>query len=193
MLRRLYDWTLHLARHRHAVWWLFAVAVAEASFFPVPIEALLLPMMFAQPRRGWWFALVATVGTVIGGVLGWLIGALLYEAVAQPILAVYGYMDAYAEFSELYREWGVWIVFAGGFTPIPYKVVSIASGAVDLDIWVFIVASAVSRGLRFAIEVGLLAFFGPPIRSFVEKRLAMVAMLSFAALVAGFLAIEWLR
>jgi len=192
MLRRLYDWTLRLAGHRHAAWWLFAVAVAEASFFPIPIEALLLPMMFAAPRRSWRYAAIATVGTVIGGALGYLIGALLYEGVAAPILAFYGYMHSYEAFAALYHEWGAWIVVAGGFTPIPYKVVAIASGAVHLDIWVFLLASLGSRGLRFAIEAALLAWFGPPIRAFVEQRLALVAMVSFVALVGGFAVIKWL-
>ncbi len=192
MLQRLYDRTIQLAGHRHAIWWLFVLSVAEASFFPIPIEAMLLPMMFAAPRKCWLFAGVATAGTVIGGVGGYAIGALLYDTVGEPLLAFYGHEDAYAHFSGLYGEWGAWIVFAGGFTPIPFKVVTIASGVAHLDLVVFIIASIVSRGLRFAIEAALLTWFGPPIRSFIEKRLALVATVSFVVAIAGFVAVKWL-
>lgn len=192
MLQRLYDAVLRLAAHRHALWWLFALAFVEASFFPIPVEAMLLPMMFANPRRAWLLAGVATAGTVAGGVAGYAIGALLYDVAGRPILAFYGYEAAYGEFARLYGDWGAWIVFAGGFTPIPYKVVTIASGVAGLDVGVFVLASAVSRGLRFAIEAALLVFFGPPVRAFVEKRLGLVAALSFAALIAGFAAVSWL-
>jgi membrane protein YqaA with SNARE-associated domain len=192
MLQRLYDRTIRLAGHRHAVWWLFVLSVAEASFFPIPIEAMLLPMMFAAPRRCWFFAGIATAGTVIGGLGGYAIGALLYDTVGEPLLAFYGHQDAYHHFAGLYDEWGAWIVFAGGFTPIPFKVVTIASGVAHLDLVVFVVASVVSRGLRFLIEAALLTWFGPPIRQFIEKRLALVATVSFVVAIAGFVAVKWL-
>ena len=191
MLRRLYDRTMDLAARRRAVWWLLALAVVEASIFPVPVEALLLPMMFAAPKRAWFYALIATAGTVAGGVVGYAIGVLLYESVAQHVLAFYGYGEAYREYAALYGEWGAWIVFAGGFTPIPYKVVTIASGTMHLDIWVFVVASAVSRGLRFGIEAALLAWFGPPVRVVVERHLGLATLGALVMLVAGFAAIEW--
>ncbi len=191
MLQRLYVRTMELAAHRHAAWWLLALAVVEASFFPVPVEALLLPMMFAAPARAWMFALIATAGTVAGGIIGYGIGLLLHESVAWPLLTFYGHAEAYREYSDLYGAWGAWIVFAGGFTPIPYKVVTIASGAMQLDIWVFIVASVVSRGLRFAIEAALLAWFGPPVRRFVERHLGLTTLAALVALAAGFAAIRW--
>ncbi|MBC6438815.1 MAG: DedA family protein [Rhodospirillales bacterium] len=193
MLQRLYDRTMELAAHRHAVWWLFVLSATEASFFPIPVEAMMLPMMFARPKRAWLYAGVATVGTVIGGVLGYAIGALLYEGLGQPILAFYGLEDAYTDLvDDLDAEWAAWIVFAGGFTPIPYKVVTVASGAVHLDLVVFIVASLVSRGLRFLLEAALLHWFGPPIRNFIEKRLALVATVSFLVALAGFASVKWL-
>jgi membrane protein YqaA with SNARE-associated domain len=192
MLRRLYDWTIRLAGHRHARWWLLVVSTAECSVFPIPIEAMLLPMMFADARRCWRLAGIATLGTLFGALIGYGIGALLYESVGRPILALYGQQDAFAQFSALYREWGAWIVVAGGFTPIPFKVVTIASGVVHLDLVVFVVASVASRGLRFAIEAALLTWFGPPIRDFVERRLALVAGATFAAAVLGFVAVRWL-
>ena len=188
---RLYTRTMDLAASRHAVWWLLALAVAEASFFPVPVEALLLPMMFATPSRAWILALLATIGTVLGGVTGYAVGLFLHDAVAWPLLELYGYAETYAEYAALYNEWGAWIVFAGGFTPIPYKVVTIASGAMHLDIWVFVAASAVSRGLRFAIEAALLSWFGVPLRGLVERHLTLAGLAMLVALVAGFVAIKW--
>ena len=192
MIHRLYAWTMRLAEHRHAPAWLFGVAVAEASFFPVPVEGILLPMMFARPKRSWWYSTIATAGTVIGGALGFAIGALFYQTVGKAILDFYGQADAFQQFAGLYRDWGGWIVFAGGFTPIPYKVISIASGVVRMDIWVFLIVSLVSRGLRFYIQAALLWWFGPAVRTFVEKNLAWVAFGAFALGVAGFAMIEWL-
>ena len=192
MLHRLYAWTMRLAEHRHAPIWLFVVAVAEASVFPVPVEGILLPMIFAQPRKGWWFSTIATAGTLVGGAIGFAIGYLLYDSVGQAILSFYGHTDAFKEFSELYREWGGWIVFAGGFTPIPYKVVSIASGVVHMDFLVFMVASLISRGLRFYIQAAILWWFGEAAREFVEKNLVYVTLAAFVLLVGGFVMVEWL-
>ena len=191
MLRRLYDRIVDLAAHPRAARWLFVLSAAEASLCPIPVEAMLLPMMFAAPRRAWVYAAVATAGSVVGGAIGYAVGALLHDAVGRPVLAFYGYEEAYGAFAELYAERGAWIVFAGGFTPIPYKAVTIASGAVGLDPAVFLVASVLSRGARFLIEAALLARFGPAARAFVEKRLALVATVSFALVAAGFAAIEW--
>ncbi len=192
MLGKLYAKTMDLAASPHAVWWLLALAVAEASFFPVPVEALLLPMMFAAPSRAWFLAVMATVGTVAGGLAGYAVGLFLHDAVAWPILEFYGYGEVYGEYAALYNTWGAWIVFAGGFTPIPYKVVTIASGAMHLDIWVFVAASVVSRGLRFAIEAALLSWFAVPVRSLVERHLTLAGLAMLVLLVAGFIAIRWI-
>ncbi len=191
MFERLYARTMELAASRHAVWWLLALAVAEASFFPVPVEALLLAMMFAAPSRAWFLALVATIGSVAGGITGYAIGLFLHDTVAWPVLEFYGYAEAYADYATLYNEWGAWIVFVGGFTPIPYKVVTIVSGAVHLDIWVFVVACAVSRGLRFAIEAALLSWFAVPMRGLVERHLTLAGSAMLVVLVAGFVVIKW--
>lgn len=192
MLHRLYAWTMRLAEHRHAPAWLFVVAAAEASVFPVPVEGILLPMMFAKPRGAWLYAGIATAGTVVGGALGYAIGMLLYDSVGQAILSFYGHSGAFEDFSKLYNEWGGWIVFAGGFTPIPYKVVSIASGVVHMEFWLFLLASLVSRGLRFYIQAALLWWFGPAIRQFIEKYLVYVTLAAFALLIVGFVVVEWL-
>ncbi len=190
MLRRLYDWVIGLAGHRHALPALAMVSFAESSVFPVPPDVLLLPMVLARPKRAWVVALVCTLASVAGGVAGYAIGALLFEAVGRPILDFYGYAAQFERFSAEYNAYGAWIVFGAGFTPIPYKVFTIASGVTGLDLMVFVVASALSRGARFFLEAALLYFFGEAIRSFVEARLALFTALFFVSLFAGFVVLK---
>ncbi|TQV83424.1 YqaA family protein [Denitrobaculum tricleocarpae] len=192
MLRRLYDWTMDLAAHRHALWALGAISFVESSFFPIPPDVLIIPMVLAARDQAWKIALIATITSVLGGLAGYGIGVFLFDSVGQMILEFYGKVDAYADFQVLYAEWGAWIVAAAGFTPIPYKVFTIASGALSLDPAVFTFASALSRGARFFILAGLLWYFGPPIKSFIEKHLPILATLFFVMLFAGFLAIRYL-
>lgn len=192
MLRRLYDWTMGLAAHRHALIALGAVSFAESSFFPIPPDILIIPMVLAARDQAWKIALIATVTSVAGGLAGYAIGAFLFDSIGLSILEFYGKVDAYAGFQTLYNEWGVWIVAAAGFTPIPYKVFTIASGALALDPVVFTVASALSRGARFLILVALLWHFGPPIRNFIERYLPILATLFFVLMFAGFIAIRYL-
>ena len=190
MLKRLYDWVIGLAGHRHAISALALVSFAESSVFPVPPDVLLLPMVLARPKRAWVVALVCTLASVAGGVAGYAIGALLFEAVGRPILDFYGYAAQFERFSAEYNAYGAWIVFGAGFTPIPYKVFTIASGVTGLDLMVFVLASALSRGARFFLEAALLYFFGEPIRSFVEARLALFTALFFVSLFAGFVVLK---
>ncbi len=190
MLRRLYDWVIGLAGHRHALPALALVSFAESSVFPVPPDVLLLPMVLARPKRAWVVALVCTLASVAGGVAGYAIGALRFEAVGRPILDFYGYAAQFERFSAQYNAYGAWIVFGAGFTPIPYKVFTIASGVTGLDLMVFVLASALSRGARFFLEAALLYFFGEPIRSFVEARLALFTALFFVSLFAGFVVLK---
>ena len=190
MLRRLYDWVIGLAGHRHALPALALVSFAESSVFPVPPDVLLLPMVLARPKRAWVVALVCTLASVAGGVAGYAIGALLFEAVGRPILDLYGYAAQFERFSAEYNAYGAWIVFGAGFTPIPYKVFTIASGVTGLDLMVFVLASALSRGARFFLEAALLYFFGEPIRNFVEQRLALFTILFFVSLFAGFVVLK---
>lgn len=178
-----------MAAHRHARWWLALVAFAESSFFPVPPDVMLLPMALADRSRAFLNAAICTAGSVIGGIAGYLIGALLFDLVAQPLLQLYGYADRFEHFRELYNQYGVWIVVAGGFTPIPYKVITIASGAAAMNPLLFVVASAASRGTRFFLVAGLLYFFGPPIRAFIEKYLPWLALALFMLAVLGFMVI----
>ena len=192
MLRGLYDWTLSLAGHRHAIWAMAGVAFVESSVFPIPPDVLIIPMVLAAPTKAWRIALAATIGSVLGGLFGYAIGAFLFEAIGQPILGFYGYEARFAEFQERYNEWGAWIVAGAGFTPFPYKVITIASGATSLDIWVFILASTISRGARFFIVAALLWRYGAPIREFIERYLPQLTFLFFALLLGGFLAVKYL-
>lgn len=187
MLTRLYTGTMRLAAHPRALWLLALLAFAESSVFPLPPDALLVPMVLAARERAFRIALVCTVASVAGGLAGYGLGSLLYESVGRPLVEFYGYTDAFARFERVYREWGAWIVAAGGLTPIPYKVVTIASGVVGLDLMTFTLASVASRGARFFIEAALLWYLGPPIRAFIERYLGGLAVVAFVLLVAGFL------
>ena len=192
MLQRLYDWTMGLAGHRHALWVLAAVAFIESSVFPIPPDVLIIPMVLATRARAWRIALVATVASVLCGGLGYLIGAALFETLGRPLLEFYGQIGKFDEFRQIYEEWGAWIVAGAGFTPFPYKVVTIASGVTGLDPVTFMAASAVSRGARFFLVAALLWQFGPPIRGFIEKYLPHLAWAFFILLVGGFVAFRYL-
>ncbi|WP_420345344.1 YqaA family protein [Pelagibius sp.] len=192
MLRRLYDWTMDLAGHRHALAALAVVSFAESSFFPIPPDILIIPMVLAARHRAWLIATVCTVASVAGGLAGYAIGALLYDTLGQPIVSFYGYGAQYEQFQQDYEAWGAWIVAGAGFTPFPYKVITITSGVMNLDILVFLIASTISRGARFFILAALLWQFGPPIRGFIERHLPLLATLFFVLLFAGFVAIRYL-
>ena len=183
---------MSLAGHRHALAALALVAFAESSFFPIPPDILIIPMVLAAPRRAWRIAAVATAASVLGGLFGYLIGAGLYETVGRPVLALYGYEDKFAAFQGAYNEWGAWIVFTAGFSPIPYKIFTIASGVTGLGLPVFLLASAVSRGARFFLVAGLLGHFGEPIRAFIENNLPALTLAFCALLLGGFLAVRYL-
>jgi membrane protein YqaA with SNARE-associated domain len=192
MLQRLYDWTMALAGHRHALWVLAAVAFIESSVFPVPPDVLIIPMVLAARARAWRIALVASVASVVGGGLGYLIGAALFETLGQPLLEFYGMMGSFQEFQQAYQDSGFLIVFGAGFSPFPYKVITIASGVAGLDPVTFMAASAVSRTARFFLVAALLWQFGPPIRIFIEKYLPYLAGAFVILLIGGFVAIRYL-
>ena len=192
MLRRLYDWTMALAARPRAEWALAAVAFAESSFFPIPPDILLIPMVLADRRRAWRYAAVATVSSLIGGLAGYLIGAFVFDQVGRPLLEFYGYSARFEEFAAMYNDWGVWIVFTAGITPFPYKVITIASGTTGLDIVVFMAASLAARGGRFFIVAALLYWVGPPVRAFIERRLGLVFTLFVVLLVGGFVVARYM-
>jgi membrane protein YqaA with SNARE-associated domain len=189
MLRAIYDWTMRLAAHPHALAWLALIACIESIFFPIPPDVMIIPMVLAARERAWKIAAVATLASAVGGVIGYGVGYFLYEEVGKPIIAFYGYADKYTTFQGWYADYGAWIVGAGGFTPIPYKVITIASGVVQLDFTTFAVVSILSRGARFFLVAALLWRFGAPIRGFVEARLGLLALLFFIMLFLGFIVI----
>jgi len=192
MLQRTYDWAMARASHRNAFPILALVAFIESSVFPLPPDILIVPMVLAARNSAWRVAAVATIASVVGGFLGYGIGALLFESVGQPLLAFYGYAEDFASFQARYNEWGAWIVLMAGLTPFPYKVITIASGVTQLDPLIFGISSIAARGLRFYIECALLWWFGPPIRSFIEKRLPLLTALFFVILFGSFLVIRYL-
>ena len=191
MIKRLYDWTMQAASHKHAVPTLFGVSFVESSFFPIPPDVMLIPMVLAQRAKAWFYAAIATVGSVIGGFFGYAIGFFLFEQVAKPLLSFYGYLDKFATFASQYNDYGAWIVLFAGITPFPYKVITIASGATALNLAIFGLASVVARGLRFYVVAALLYWFGPPIRAFIEERLGLVLTVFLVLLFGGFLAIRF--
>ena len=192
MIQRLYNWTLSLAQHRHALWALAIVAFVESSVFPIPPDIIMIPMILAQPRRAWLIASVALVASVLGGILGYAIGAFAFDSIGQPILASLGKADAMAEFSQRFNDMGFWAVLIAGITPFPYKVITIMSGWTGMPLATFITTSILARGLRFFIVAGLLWQFGAPIKDFIERRLALMFTLAVALLIGGFVLVKYL-
>ena len=192
MLRSLYDWTISLAASRHAMWALAIVAFVESSVFPIPPDLLMIPMIIARPSRAFQIAALCTICSVLGGLLGYWIGAVLFESVGQPVLAFYGKEEYFGAFAERYNAYGAWAVLIAGVTPFPYKVITILSGSTGLNLGVFIVASIVARGLRFFVVAALLWKFGAPIREFIEKRLGLMFTLFVILLAGGFYFVKFL-
>ena len=192
MIHRLYSRTLAVAAHRHAMAAMALISFAESSFLPLPPDILLVPMTLAQPRRAWLIAAVCTIASVTGGYVGYAIGYFLFDAIGLPVLEFYHMMDKYEAFKAAFAEWGAWIIVIKGLTPIPFKLVTIASGAAQFDLVTFTMASLVSRSLRFFLLAALLWRFGEPIRDFIERRLMLVTSMIAAALVGGFVALRYL-
>ncbi|MDO8288129.1 MAG: YqaA family protein [Parvibaculum sp.] len=191
MLRRLYDWTIRLSASPNAHWALAAVSFAESSFFPVPPDVMLVPMAVARPEKAWFYASVCTIASVLGALVGYAIGALLFDTLGQWIINLYGYADGVEEFRALYAEWGAWIILIKGMTPIPYKIVTIASGFAGYSLFWFVVLSVITRGARFFIVAGILHHFGEPLKAFMEKHLTLVAVGFTALIVGGFVAARY--
>ncbi|MGH6792852.1 MAG: YqaA family protein [Methyloceanibacter sp.] len=186
MLRDLYDKVIKLSESKQALPTLAAVSFAESSFFPIPPDVILVPMCLAQPQKARLFALVCTIASVLGGVLGYFIGAFLYDTLGQWLISLYGYGDSVEAFREAYAKWGAWIILIKGMTPIPYKIVTIASGFAGYDFFMFVLLSLITRGARFFLVAELLRIYGDPIREFIEKRLTLVLTGFLAAIVGGF-------
>ncbi|MDT8326986.1 MAG: YqaA family protein [Roseovarius sp.] len=186
MMKRLYDWTLRMADHRHALWVLALVSFIESSVFPIPPDVLIIPMILARPSRAWLIATVALVASVIGGLLGYAIGALAYQELGQPILETLGKGDAMEAFRTRFNDFGFWAVLTAGVTPFPYKVITIMSGVTSMPLATFIATSILARGLRFFILAALLRKFGAPIRDFIERRLGILTIVFVVLLFGGF-------
>ena len=192
MFKRLYNWTISLSESPRAPYALGAVSFAESSFFPVPPDVMLLPMSLARPDRAFHYALICTITSVVGGIVGYMIGSLLYDSVGQWLIKFYGLGDKLDSFRALYQQYGHWIILIKGMTPIPYKLVTIASGLAGYDFFWFVVLSIITRGARFFLLAGLLNKYGVPIRAFVEKNLTAIGILLIATIVGGFYAVKYL-
>ncbi len=191
MLRRLYDWTMSLAATRHAERALAGVSFVESSFFPIPPDVLLIPMVLSDRAKWVRYAVVCTVASVLGALLGYAIGAFLFDVIGQPILRLYNAEDAFARVQAWYDTWGGWGVLFAAITPFPYKVLTIFSGFTGLDLLTFVVVSVIGRGFRFFLVSWLLYRFGAPIRAFIEKNLGLLFTVFMVLLVGGFVAIRY--
>lgn len=185
MLRRLYDWCIGAAGKPHATWLMGSISFAESSFFPVPPDVMLVPMAMARPDRAYFYAMVCTLTSVAGGVLGYLIGSVLYDSVGHWLIQLYGYGDKVESFRAAYAEWGSLIILLKGLTPIPYKLVTITSGFAGYNLALFILFSVITRGARFFLIAFLLNRYGLQARAFIEERLGAVVTVSAVVLVAG--------
>lgn len=189
-VRKIYDSVFHLSKENGAIYWLFAIAFIESSFFPIPPDVMLIPMILAAPKKAWSIAGVATVGSVIGAYLGYAIGFYFFQLIAEPLLNFYGYLEKFNSFKDLYNQYGAWIVFGAGITPFPYKIITIASGVVHMNLIVFTIASIIARGMRFFLVAWLLKKYGETMREFIEKNLGWLSILFLLLLIGGFVVIK---
>lgn len=191
MLHRLYNRILSLSGHRLAGLWLAIVSFAESSFFPVPPDVMLAPMILARPEKAYTYAAICTAASVAGGMLGYAIGYYL-EPVGHALLALTGHSGGVAQFQDWYAKWGVWVILIKGFTPIPYKLVTIASGLAQFSFPVFIAASVATRGGRFFLEAYLIKRFGVQVQAMIEKRMILVTTVALLVILGGVLAVKML-
>lgn len=190
-LRVIYDKVLSLSAKPNAMFWLFVIAFAESSFFPIPPDIMIIPMVLAAPQKAWKIAFCALIASVVGGYAGYAIGMFGYEMIAKPLIEFYGYTKSFEDFSHYYHVWGAWIVFIAGLTPFPYKVITITSGVLGLNIWVFGLASLLARGVRFYLIAFLLKRYGEPMKIFIEKNLGWLTISFVVLLFGGFYLIKY--
>ncbi|WP_296707393.1 YqaA family protein [Rhodoblastus sp.] len=186
MFKRLYDWTLSLAESRHATLALAGIAFAESSFFPLPPDLILLPMSLAKPQKAWFYALVCTIASVLGGILGYAIGALLYDTIGHHIIALYGYGPRIGALREFYAQWGWAFILVKGLTPIPFKLVTIVSGLLGYNLPLFILLAAITRGARFFLVAAAMNRYGDTVRVWMDKHFAWFVVILLAIIVFGF-------
>jgi membrane protein YqaA with SNARE-associated domain len=186
MFKRLYHWTLSLAESPHAPWALALVAFAESSFFPIPPDVILVPMALAKPRRALVYAAICTAASVVGGMVGYAIGALLYDTLGQWLISLYGYAERVEALRVFYAQWGWAFILVKGLTPIPFKLVTIVSGLLGYNFALFVLLCIVTRGLRFFLLAGLLNWFGEPIKAALERHFAIFLGIILVAVIGGF-------
>ena len=192
MLQKTYKWVINLSTKPHAVWALAGIAFVESSIFPIPPDVILIPMVIAAPSRWFNLAAICTIASVLGGIAGYAIGYFAFETFGRPLLELYSYGDKFLNFQNLYKEYGEWIVFIGGTTMIPYKLITIASGLTKLDIGTFTLTSLLARGIRFFLIAVILFWFGHKIQAFIEKRITLVFSIFIVLLAGGFFALKYI-
>lgn len=192
LLRRLYDRCIAAAHKPHATWTMGAVSFAESSFFPIPPDVMLVPMALARPDHAYRLAAWCTLTSVAGGMLGYAIGALLYDSVGLWLMQLYGYSNKVEEFRAAYAEWGAWIILLKGLTPIPYKIVTITSGFAGYNLALFIVFSLITRAGRFFVLAFLIHRYGARARDIIERRLGLWTTIFALIIVGGFVAVIYL-
>jgi membrane protein YqaA with SNARE-associated domain len=191
MIKRLYNWVIRFAQTPYGSWALFVLAICESSFFPIPPDVLLIALAVAVPARSMWYALICSVGSVIGGCLGYLIGQQFMVGIGNRIIDFYGFSSRYNEIKSLYVAYDAWAVGIAGFTPLPYKIFTISAGAFDINFWVFLLASVFSRSARFFLVGGLIYRFGPDIHQFIEKYINLITIVFTILLIGGFAVIKF--
>ena len=192
MLKKLYDWMLEKAGHPHATKWLAGISFAESSFFPIPPDVMLAPMCLAKPKKSYWYALICTISSVIGALFGYAIGFFLFETVGIAILDFYGLADKFDVFAQNFNEQGWLVVLLAGFTPLPFKVVTIAAGSTAMPLYVLVAAAIIARSARFFLVAVLLRYFGPPMKEWIDKNFALATTVGGVLFVGGFVAIKYL-
>jgi membrane protein YqaA with SNARE-associated domain len=188
MLRRLYEWALSLVEKPHAIWVMAAISFADSSFLPLPPDFLLIPMSVARPKRALHYAIVCTLASVAGAVLGYAIGAFLWDTLGQWLIRIYGLQGKVETFRELYAQWGAWVIVIKGFTPIPYKLVTIVSGFAGYDFTTFVALSFITRGARFLLIALVLNRFGDQVRHALDQHLTVIVSAGLVALFGGVVA-----
>ncbi len=191
LLRKLYDWVLHWADTPYGIWVLFALAFSESSFFPIPPDVLLIALCIARPDRALFYAFISTVGSITGGIFGYLIGHFLFKEVGQPIIELYGAMDKYLWIQDKFETYDFVSIFAAALTPIPYKVFTIAAGAFKINFWIFLAASVMGRATRFFIVGGLIRICGERIKGFIDRYFNLCTVIFTILLIVGFIVLKY--
>ena len=193
LLRKLYDWTLEKSKDPKAPWFLAIISFSESSFFPIPPDIILIPMVIAKRAKAWSFAFICTISSVLGGVAGYLIGYFFYLTIGEFIIELYSYQSEYSDFQSKYEgDIWLWFVFFAGLTPFPFKIITIASGALKINMISFIAIALVSRGLRFYLVATLLKFFGNYIKEYIDKYFNLFTFVFFILLIGGFIFFKYI-